>query len=522
MALFSFAEAPPLTIGFSVLIVAFLWWVLKRRNVVDAKGLLLPPGPSPWLVIGNLHQLGDLPHRSLAELSKKYGALMFMRLGSIPALVVSSSQMAKQILTTHDLAFGNRPATASAKYVAYGEIDPGLAPYGPYWRHMRKISVMQLLSAKRVDSFASLREEEVATGVRSIWEKSRHGKLPVNLTAAISSIISGIMWGILAGTNSGGYSDLVGSGDELTMMINEVTSMVGAFNIGDFIPFGAWIDQLRGMKHRMIRAHNFFDRVVGKIIDQHVERNAKVDGEKEHVKDLVDVLLDIEKEEPDGENGIKVGREHIKATIFDMFLGGIETTIITLEWTMSELLRNPQIAKKLQQEIQSKVGKHRMVKESDLANMEYLQCVVKETYRLYPAGPLMLPHESREACTVGGYHIPNKTRLVVNVWAIGRDPLVWEDPLTFKPERFMESDLNGKGKDFTMLPFGAGRRGCPGAYLATQNINLVLAQLLHCFDWKLEGNADPSCLDMTETFRTSIPRKVSLFAVPSLKLDIEL
>ncbi|GLJ36690.1 hypothetical protein SUGI_0738320 [Cryptomeria japonica] len=359
MALFSFAEAPPLTIGFSVLIVAFLWWVLKRRNVVDAKGLLLPPGPSPWLVIGNLHQLGDLPHRSLAELSKKYGALMFMRLGSIPALVVSSSQMAKQILTTHDLAFGNRPATASAKYVAYGEIDPGLAPYGPYWRHMRKISVMQLLSAKRVDSFASLREEEVATGVRSIWEKSRHGKLPVNLTAAISSIIS----------------------------------------------------------------------------DQHVERNAKVDGEKEHVKDLVDVLLDIEKEEPDGENGIKVGREHIKATIFDMFLGGIETTIITLEWTMSELLRNPQIAKKLQQEIQSKVGKHRMVKESDLANME---------------------------------------------------------------------------------------RGCPGAYLATQNINLVLAQLLHCFDWKLEGNADPSCLDMTETFRTSIPRKVSLFAVPSLKLDIEL
>ncbi|GLJ36696.1 hypothetical protein SUGI_0738380 [Cryptomeria japonica] len=439
MAAFSFAE-----IGFSVLIVVFFWWVSKRGNK-NAKRLSLPPGPLGWPVIGNLHELGELPHRSLAELSKKYGSLMFIRLGSVPALVVTSAQMAKEILTTHDVAFGNRPASAAAKYVAYGEIDPGLAPYGPYWRHMRKITVMQLLSAKRVDSFACVREEEAAVGVRSIWDKSMHGKLPINLTAAISSMISGIMWGILAGTNSGAYSDLVGSGDELTMMINEVTSMVGAFNVGDFFPYGKWLDQLRGMKRRMVRAHDFFDRVVGKIIDQHVERNAKVldSGENKHVKDLVDVLLDIEKEEPEGENGIKVTREHIKASIFDMFLGGTETTIITLEWAMSELLRNPRMAKKLQEEIQSIVGKDRM-------------------------------------------------------------------------------NLNGKARDFNMLPFGAGRRGCPGALLATRNTELILAQLMHCFDWKLEGNQDPSLLDMTETFRTSIPRKVNLFAIPTLKLDKKL
>ena len=205
-----------------------------------------------------------------------------------------------------------------------------------------------------------------------------------------------------------------------------------------------------------------------------------------------------------------------------MFLGGLETTINALEWAMSEMVRNPHAAKKLQGEIGCVVGKQRMVRESDLVGMEYLQCVVKEVFRLYPPGPLMLPHESREGCTVAGYFIPHKTRLIVNVWAIGRDPSVWEDPLTFKPERFIGKDIDIRGRDFEMLPFGAGRRGCPGAGFAIANIELVLAQLVHCFDWDLEGNGDPFELDMTEIFRTSNPRKDNLLAVPTLKLSLNI
>ncbi|GLJ18947.1 hypothetical protein SUGI_0338880 [Cryptomeria japonica] len=488
---------------------------LKRGN---EKASRLPPGPLGLPIIGNMHQLGELPHRSLRDLAKQYGPVMFLRLGSAPTVVVSSSDMAKEFLKTHDLAFANRPESAASKYVAYNEKNVGLAPYGDYWRHMRKVCVMELLSAKRIESFRSVREEEVSLAVKAIWEKSKHGKVVVNVSKIIASLISSIIWRTLAGTKFSEDDDLVGK--ELNRMVHQVTSMIGAFNIGDFIPSIAWIDDLSGVKRKMKKAHNFFDAVVEKIIDEHMEESRRRGSQEheKHTKDLVDVLLEM----PQNENEMKITREHIKATIFDMFLGGLETTINTLEWAMSEMVRNPQVAKKLQAEIESVAGKDRMVRESDLVGMEYLKCVVKEVFRLYPPGPLMLPHEAREDCTVAGYFIPQKTRLIVNVWAIGRDPAVWDDPSTFKPERFIGKNIDIKGRDFEMIPFGAGRRGCPGAGFAMANIDLVLAQLVHCFDWTLEGNDDPFELDMTETFRTSIPRKDNLLAVPTLKLNLSM
>ncbi|KAH9320250.1 hypothetical protein KI387_022019, partial [Taxus chinensis] len=522
---FSFSDLPAVIAGRPVgsmlmpmpmVFTIFFLWVLYKLLVPQRKNAnssRLPPGPSPWPFIGNMHQLGELPHRALRDLAKKYGPVMFLKLGSAPTVVVSSSDMAKEFLKTHDLVFANRPASAASKYVAYNEKNVGLAPYGDYWRHMRKVCVMELLSAKRIESFRSVREEEVSLAVNSIWEKSQHGTVAVNVSKNIASLISSIIWRTLAGTKFSEDDDSVGK--ELNRMVHQVTSMIGAFNIGDFIPYIAWIDELSGVKGKMKKAHNFFDAVVEKIIVDHIEESKRRGNQEKHkhTKDLVDVLLEMAASTTE----MNITREHIKATVFDMFLGGLETTINTLEWAMSEMVRNPHVAKKLQAEIESITGKHRMVNESDLAHMEYLQCVVKETFRLYPAGPLMLPHESREDCTISGYFIPNKTRLIVNVWAIGRDPAVWEDPMTFKPERFIGKNIDIKGRDFEMLPFGAGRRGCPGAGLAMGNIELVLAQLVHCFDWTLEGNGNPSELDMTETFRTSIPRKDNLFAVPTLK-----
>ncbi|GLJ18950.1 hypothetical protein SUGI_0338920 [Cryptomeria japonica] len=401
------------------------FWVLYKLLGLlrgNANASRLPPGPLGFPIIGNMHQLGKPPHRSLHDLAKQYGPIMLLRLGSTPTVW---------------------PESAAAKYVAYNEKNLCLAPYGDYWRLMRKVCVLELLSAKRVESFRSVREEEVYLGVKSIWEKSKHGKVAVNVRKSIASLISSIIWRTLAGTKISQDDDLVG--DELNRMVQQVTSMIGAFNIGDFIPSIAWIDELSGVKGKMKKAHNFFDRVVGKIIDEHIEerRRRGNQGQRDHTKDLVDILLEMAQNESD----LKITREHIKATVFDMFLGALETTITTLEWAMSEMVRNPHVAQKLQAEIESIAGKQLMVRESDLVGMEYLQCVVKEVFR---------------------------------------------------------------------------RRGCPGAGFAMANIELVLAQLVDCFDWTLEGNGNPSELDMTETFITSLLRKDNLLAVPTFKLELNM
>nr|ATG29994.1 CYP750C23 [Taxus chinensis] len=491
--------ATPAIIGFTAILIVFhLFNVFKKKHTSR-----LPPGPFAWPFIGNLHLFGKLPHRSLRDLANKYGPVMYLRFGYFPTVVVSSGVMAKEFLATQDLAFASRPKTAGGKHLCYNYKDLALSPYGPYWRHVRKICVTQLLSVKRLESFRCIREEEVSGVVRGIWEKSEQGTVAVNVSNAIQSLTSAIMWRILAGTKYSG-DDAVGDikSEELRDMVEEVFATSMAPNIGDYIPYLDWLD-LQGINRRMKKAHLFFDRVVQKIIDDHVNVKRK---QASNVKDFIDVLLELSQNDT----------VNIKAIIFDMFIAGIETTATSLDWTMSEMVRNPHIAKKLQEEIESVVGKHRAVTEADLGKMEYRQCVVKESLRLYPAAPLMFPHESTQVCDVGGFVLPQKTRLMVNVWAIGRDPAVWDDPTTFKPERFVGKDIDIQGRDFNVLPFGTGRRGCPGAQMAVGIMELMLAQLMHCFEWRVEG--DPSHLDMTEVFRSSLNRKEHLFAIPTLKI----
>ncbi|GLJ22380.1 hypothetical protein SUGI_0421280 [Cryptomeria japonica] len=183
---------------------------------------------------------------------------------------------------------------------------------------------------------------------------------------------------------------------------------------------------------------------------------------------------------------------------------------------MGAILQNPGVAKKMQEEINSVVDKERIVSERDISSLEYVQCVVKEMLRSYPTSSLLLPHESTQDCTVGGFFIPGRSRLIVNACAIGRDPSLCEDPLAFKPERLMGKNVDivkDKGL-FDMVPFGAGRRGCPGAAMAVVSMNLLLAQLIHCFDWSVEGD-----LDMTEVFGSTTPRSVELLARPALRLS---
>jgi cytochrome P450 len=193
-----------------------------------------------------------------------------------------------------------------------------------------------------------------------------------------------------------------------------------------------------------------------------------------------------------------------------------------VEWALVELIRHPNVIKKVQDELDDVVGQERVVDENDIPQLKYLQAVVKKTFRLHPLGPLLMPHETREACEIGGYHIPAKSHIFVNVWAVHRHPSAYENPFDFNPERFVGSLIDVKGKDFQLLPFGAGRRMCPGLNYGLLMVQIELAKLLHSFTWTLPKGQNPQDIDMDEIFGVSIPKKIPLQVVASARLPLHL
>lgn len=199
-----------------------------------------------------------------------------------------------------------------------------------------------------------------------------------------------------------------------------------------------------------------------------------------------------------------------------MYLGGADTTATTLEWVMAELVKNPNLLKRAQQEVRTVVGKKSKIDANDIEKMEFVKCVIKESMRLRATIPLLVGRETTESVKMGGYEIPANTRVYVNIWAIQRDPEYWDKPEEFIPERFMNNSVDFKGQHFQFIPFGAGRRGCPGMSFGVAVVEFVTANLLYWFDWKLPAGITEDKLDMTEASGFNIHRKVHLHLVPTL------
>lgn len=460
----------------------------------------LPPGPPTIPFIGNLHQLGTMPHISLQGLADKYGPIIFLQLGEISTVVVSSARLAKEVLKTHDLALASRPQLFSAKYLFYNCTDIAFAPYSAYWRHVRKICILELLSAKRVNSYSAVREEEVASLVHRI-AGSYSGT--INLSKILGLYANNVVCRVAFGRDftEGGESKKYG----FQKMLDEYQELLGGFSVGDFFPSLEFIHSLTGMKARLQDTSKKFDQLIDQIVSEHKACN-KI---KEH-KDLVDILLEVQ-ENDSGEMPLTI--DNIKAIILDMFAAGTDTTFITLDWAMTELLMNPRVMEKAQKEVRSILRERRVVAESDLHQLQYMKAVIKEIFRLHPAVPVLVPRESMEDIILEGYKIPAKTRIFVNAWAIGRNPESWEDPTAFKPERFLESNIDYKGQDFELIPFGAGRRGCPAITFAIAVVELALGQLLYSFDWELPPCITAKDLDLTEVFGISMHRRENLLVV---------
>ncbi|KAK2971812.1 hypothetical protein RJ640_009721 [Escallonia rubra] len=434
----------------AILLASFLFMHMIAKHSKRSKSKL-PPGPQELPLIGNLHQLigSALPHHTLRDLAQKHGPIMHLKLGERTAIIISLPEAAEAALKTHELSIAQRPILASIEAMSYGGFGVVFSPYGKYWKQLRKICTMELLSAKRVRSFRSVREEEVSKFIDSISSSSSS---VINLTEKIFHLASCM-------TSRAMFGKECKEGNEFVMVVKGGSASAGGFDMPDLFP--------------SFKILQFFSSTKSKL-------------EKLHLRDI--------------------------------FAAGTDAPGTTTEWAMAELVKTPKIMEKAQAEVRHVLKGKRNINEEDIQELDYLKLVVKETLRLHPPTPLM-PRESRQSCEIGEYEIPLKARVTINMWAIGRDPRHWQDADCFRPERFYESSIDYKGTSYQYIPFGAGRRMCPGIAFGIANVELQLAQLLYHFDWKLPHGMKSEELNMTEAFGISVRRKDPLLLTATLVMS---
>ncbi|GAA0172318.1 oxygenase [Lithospermum erythrorhizon] len=503
----------------------------NNHNSKDAA----PRVSKPWPIIGHLHLLTrqEPLARTLGSLADKYGPIFTFKLGMDRALVVSNADALRECFTINDKNFATRPPTSASKYLGYNFAAFTFSPYGPYWREMRKMVQLQVLSSKRIEALMNVRISELNSSIQELYsyikktnkqghvgsndrEALGHGDIfPVKVD--VSQWIEQLTLNAIVKTISGKRNvNLLDESDveedetskNFRRVIREFMYVSGQFVVSDNIrlPLLSWLD-IGGHVKSMKRIASELDVIIQSWIDEHIETRRQLGRENDHDgQDFIDVLLS------QIDDKISFGHPRdtiIKGTIMSIIIAGADTTSILLTWIMSLLINNPHVMKQLQEEIHTKIGTDRWVEESDINNLPYLQSIFKETLRLYPPAPLSVPHEAMEDCIVGGYKIEKGTRLFVNLWKLHRDPRVWSDPDQFKPERFLEkhAEVDVFGHQFEYTPFGAGRRSCPGTAFAIKVANLTIARLVQGFEFSTMLDLP---VDMDEGLGITLPRKNSL------------
>ncbi|EYU24238.1 hypothetical protein MIMGU_mgv1a022580mg, partial [Erythranthe guttata] len=457
--------------------------VVRHHRLEDKNHTVAPTLP----IIGNLHQLGQLPHRSLWNVSKKYGPLMLLHLGSKPTLVVSSADVAKQILKTHDLAFSDKPALTSLKKIFYDLNDVLTLPYGDQWRKLRSVFVHDcwVLNTNtqvntRVKSFSPVRDEEIRFLVDKIRSRCDSS---VNLTDTFVSFTNDLICRTAFGTKRMSETE---HGKKFLEAMDAAVGLVSKITVGDFVPWLGWINRLNGFNAELDRCATRKDDVMDAVIEEHLKVGPTGSGDN-----FVDILLGIYK---GNTPGVSIDLISVKA-----------------------LILHPTVMKKLQDEIRHIMQEKQHITDEDIRKMQYLKAVIKETFRYHPTIATFL-HKSREYVNlIGCYDIPPKTMVMINTWAIGRDPSYWDEPERYMPERFLNSTVDIKGFDFQLLPFGAGSRICPGIGFAETSIEHTIANLVHKFDWALPDGMKGEDLDVTEKHGLSLRKKLPLIVVPTSK-----
>ncbi|XVE69301.1 hypothetical protein DITRI_Ditri09bG0141000 [Diplodiscus trichospermus] len=427
----------------------------------------LPPSPFALPILGHLHLLKDPLHRCLFALSQKHGPIFSLQLGSCLSVVVSSPSALEECFTKNDIVFANRPLFWAGKYVGYNYVNVGLAPYGDHWRNLRRLLRHEILSPSCLKLFSAIRTDETRMLLKKLYTiVSSHGDsfVKVKLKPMLSDFTFNMIIRMISGKqyNIGKEATEKLEGKRLQKLIEDLFQMGVSGNIGDFIPSFHWID-FQGFKKNTVRLFKETDAFLQDLIDE-LRRN-KDDFERENT--MIGHLLSLQESQPE-----YCTDEVIKAQVMDMLNASMDTIVSAVEWGMSNLLNNPKALAKTKAELDFFVGHEALLDEVHLRELNYLQNVISETLRINSIAPLLIPHMSSDHCSLGGYHIPKGTMLLVNAWAIHRDPKLWDEPTSFKPER-----------------------SCPGMDLARRAVGLVLGSLIHCFEWKRVGEKE---IDMTE------------------------
>ncbi|KAH6816189.1 hypothetical protein C2S51_021009 [Perilla frutescens var. frutescens] len=468
-----------LSVSLPIFIIIFL---LATQYKSRRREIRHPPGPKGLPFIGNLHQVDiSKPHIWFTKLSNKYGPLMLVKLCRVPLLVISSADVAKKALKHNDVAFAGRPCTFASSRLSYDHSDIITSSYTDYWKEMRKMVVHHLFSPQKIRSFRPVREDEVSSMIAGVSKKANNSNQLIDIREMISSFNCNVLCRIAFGK----ILDQ-GSWKQLEKIISQFVASLLESTFTDVFVFGI-INKLSGAARRVEKVFEEMDSFYQQLIDEHLDQ----DRPHSMANDIVDLLIQLKE---DKSAAVKLDSKHVKAIIMDVFIAGTDTTAASLTWAMTALIKNPNAMKKVQEEIRSLVGKERLIDEDDVENLPYLKAVVKEILRLYPSIPL-IPKQTIEACIINGYNIEAKTFVFVNTWAIGRDPEYWENADEFLPDRFLNTSFDYKGRDLRFIPFGSGRRICPGASLAIANMEVALANLLYFFDWEIPNGKTEQDID---------------------------
>ncbi|PON46379.1 Cytochrome P450, E-class, group I [Trema orientale] len=378
------------SLTFIFFLIAFKLFFFQTKKRQCYKNL--PPSPPSYPIIGHLHFLKPPIHRTFHSLSSKYGPVLSIWFGSRRVVVVSSATAVEECFTKNDVVLANRPRLLMGKHLGYDYTGVVDAPYGDHWRNLRRIGAVEIFSSARLNLFLGIRKNEIERLLRKISRNSREDSFRMLvLKSMFSELTFNIMMRMVAGKRY--YGDGVTDVEEARQfreLMTELFENAGAGNPADFLPILNWIPNGYGKKVERLAERS--DLFLQRLIEEH---RSNKDGVSRNTNTMIDHLLSLQESEPQYYTD-----QIIKGFIMVILLAGTDTSAVTLEWAMSNLLNHPHVLKKARAELDSQVGQQQLVDESDLSKLPYLQGIISETLRLYPAGPLLVPHYSSNDCTI--------------------------------------------------------------------------------------------------------------------------